>query len=103
MWCGVDYLGNLNPVMEWSRKDGSIVNSTSSYINSSDKFILTTAASETIPPKDHNVTYICKTYFKTPAMAPEKSDTFTANNAPDYIDECKITITVLCEFTCSHS
>lgn len=97
MWCSVKYLGNLNPVMEWSRDYGSILDSNVSYIRASDSFTLTTTASEMMTPNDQNVTYICTTYFNAPAV-PEKNGTFTARNAPEYRDECKVTIRVLCEF-----
>lgn len=91
-------MGNLDPVVEWSKIDGSIIDSNKSYNKASYPFNLTATASEMIAPSDQNVTYICKIYFKTPATVPEKSDTFTAVNAPDYRDECKLTRSVLCEF-----
>lgn len=98
MWCSVNYLGNLHPVMEWSRNDGTSIDSNARYNNVSNPFNLTTTSSEMMTSNDQAVTYICKTYFKIPAMAPEKNDTFTASNAPVYRDECKLTISVVCEF-----
>lgn len=97
MWCSVNYAGNLAPVMEWSRSDGRIVDSTVIYSN--DTFLRTVLSSSfrMMNCSDHYVLYACKTYFKKAHVDSQKEGTSSATNAPDYQAECNLTLNVLCK------
>lgn len=99
MWCSVNYSGNLDPVLEWSRSDGNIVYSTVSYCNDSFPRAITSIRSQMINFNDHSVVYLCKTYFTTLNIGSQHEYSSKATNAPDYNAECKVTVKVLCKLS----
>jgi len=94
MWCSVNYSGNLAPVMEWSRSDGRIVDSTVIYSNDTFPRTVLSSSFQMTNYSDH---YACKTYFKKAHVDSQKEGTSSATNAPDYQAECNLTLNVLCK------
>ena len=98
MWCSVNYSGNLDPVMEWSRSDGTIVYSTAIYTNDTFPQTVTSTSIQMMNYSDHDVLHIlCKTYFKIVTDDSQKAGTSSATNAPDYQAQCNLTVNVLCK------
>lgn len=96
MWCIVKYWGNIDPAMEWSKNDGTVG---STVIYNKDIFFSTATSTsyQTMNLTEHNVVYICNTYFKKPIVDSQNKGSSSASNAPDYKDECKVTVNVLCK------
>ena len=97
MWCSVNYSGNLDPVMEWSRSDGTIVYSTVIYTNDTFPQTVTSTSIQMMNYSDNDVLYICKTYFKIATVDSQREGSSSATNAPDYQAECNLTVNVLCK------
>src|SRR6218665_2019162 len=95
MWCMVNYWGNLDLVMEWSRNDESSVVSTTRYSNDIFFSTATSTSYETMNRNEHSAVYLCKTYFKKPIVHSREEGSSTATNAPGYNAECKVIINVL--------
>ena len=97
LWCSVNYSGNLDPVMEWSRNDGIIVDPTVIYSNNTFPRTVLSSSFQIMKYIDHYSFYICKTFFKKPSVDSQREGSSSATNAPDYQAECNLPVNVLCK------